>query len=169
MIIGGVAVIAAGVPRQTIDIDATIRGRDSNLEAVAATFERHGITPRISDALQFARERQVLLLRHDASGVTMEVSFAWLPFEEEAILRAIESDMNGLTVRMGRPEDLIVYKATAWRDRDRSDIERLLILHLDTIDLERVRALIVDIATALDDRERIAAFDAIVARVRQAH
>jgi Nucleotidyltransferase of unknown function (DUF6036) len=169
MIIGGVAVIAAGVPRQTIDIDATVLGRDSNLEAVAATFERHGITPRISNALQFARERQVLLLRHDASGTTMEVSFAWLPFEEEAISRAIESDMNGLTVRMARPEDLIVYKATAWRDRDRSDIERLLVLHLDTIDFDRVRGLIVDIAAALDDRGRVAAFDAIVARVRQAH
>ncbi|MFL6247781.1 MAG: hypothetical protein ACJ74H_17285 [Thermoanaerobaculia bacterium] len=67
MIIGGVAVIAAGVPRQTVDIDATIRGRDSNLENVVAVFGQHGITPRISDALQFARERQVLLLRHDAT------------------------------------------------------------------------------------------------------
>jgi hypothetical protein len=33
MIIGGIAVIAAGVPRETIDIDATILGRTSNLES----------------------------------------------------------------------------------------------------------------------------------------
>jgi hypothetical protein len=74
MIIGGVAVIAAGVPRQTIDIDATVLGRTSDPAVIVATLARHGITPRIEDALQFARERQVLLLRHDASGVPIELS-----------------------------------------------------------------------------------------------
>jgi predicted nucleotidyltransferase len=72
--------------------------------------------------------------------VTIEVSFAWLPFEEEALSRAIPTDIGGTTVRLARPEDLIVYKAAAWRDRDRSDIERLLVLYLDVIDLDRVRA-----------------------------
>jgi hypothetical protein len=36
MIIGGVAVIAAGVPRQTIDIDAAVLGRGSDLVSVIA-------------------------------------------------------------------------------------------------------------------------------------
>jgi hypothetical protein len=166
MIIGGIAVIAAGVPRQTIDIDATVMGRGSDLDAIITVLERHGITPRISDARQFARERQVLLLRHDASGVTIEVSFGWLPFEEEALSRAIESNLEGLTIRLARPEDLIVYKAAAWRDRDRSDIERLLVLHADAIDLKRIRSLIVDISAALDDPSRVAAFDAMVSRAR---
>jgi len=101
MIIGGLAVIAAGVPRQTIDVDATVLGRMSDLVSVVATLARHGITPRIDDAIQFARERQVLLLRHDESGVTIEVSFAWLPFEEEALSRAIEATIEGTTVRIG--------------------------------------------------------------------
>lgn len=166
MIIGGVAVIAAGVPRQTIDIDATVRGRDSDIETVLAACAHHAIVPRISDALQFARERQVLLLVHEPSGVTMEVSFGWLPFEEEAIARAIEIDVEGLALRVARPEDLIVYKAAAWRDRDRSDIERLLVLHLSSIDLNRVRSLIADICAALDDPGRIDSFDELVARVR---
>jgi hypothetical protein len=85
MIIGGVAVIAAGVPRQTIDIDATVLGRGSELDGVLATLADHGIVPRISEARQFARERQLLLLQHEPTGVTIEVSFAWLPFEEEAL------------------------------------------------------------------------------------
>lgn len=164
MIIGGLAVIAAGVPRQTIDIDATILGRESDPEAVVETLARHGITPRIDDALQFAQERQVLLMQHASSGLTMEISFAWLPFEEEALARAVEVDLEGVRARIAIPEDLVVYKAAAWRDRDRSDIERLLVLHLDTIDLERVRALVAAIAAALDDPQRVAAFDAIVAR-----
>jgi len=168
MIIGGVAVIASGVPRQTVDIDATILGRTVRLEAVVDTFARYGITPRIPAALEFARARQVLLLRHDPTGVTMEVSFAWLPFEEEALARAREIDIEGFHVRIAIPEDLIVYKAAAWRDRDVSDIERLLALYIGQIDLDRVRNLVRDIGAALDDPERIDAFDALVTRVRRA-
>lgn len=168
MIIGGIAVIAAGVPRQTIDVDATVLGRGTTVEEVVAAFAHQGISPRISNALEFARERQVLLLKHDATGVTAEVSFAWLPFEEEALARATEIDLSGQIVRVAIPEDLIVYKAAAWRDRDKSDIERLLSLHLEAIDLPRVRALIVEISAALDDPARVNAFDAIVARVRRA-
>lgn len=166
MIIGGVAVIAAGVPRQTIDIDATLLGRKTQIESVLDAFAHNKITPRIEDAIEFARERQVLLLRHESSGVTIEVTFAWLPFEEEALSRATETEFSGAAIRVATPEDLIVYKAAAWRDRDRSDIERLLALHLDHIDLPRVRKLIEEIATALDDRDRIEAFNQIVERVR---
>jgi hypothetical protein len=164
MIIGGIAVIAAGVPRETIDIDATILGRTSDLEFVLDALARQQIVPRVADAIQFARERQLLLLRHEPSGVTMEISFAWLPFEEEALSRAVMTDFFGVSLRVAIPEDLIVYKATAWRDRDRSDIERLLTLHGDQIDLERVRRLVVEISAALDDPKRVAAFDAIVER-----
>lgn len=168
MIIGGIAVIAAGVPRQTIDVDATVLGREAPLEDVVAALARQGISPRISNALEFARERQVLLLVHDATGVKIEVSFAWLPFEEEALALANEIEVSGQRIRVARPEDLIVYKTAAWRDRDKSDIERLLSLYFEAIDLQRVRALIVEISAALDDPARVDAFDAIVARVRRA-
>lgn len=167
MIIGGIAVIAAGVPRETVDIDATVLGRAATVDDTVAALARHGISPRVSDAIQFARERQVLLLRHEASGVTMELSFAWFPFEEEALSRALEATVENVAVRLARPEDLIVYKAAAWRDRDRSDIERLLILYVDEIDLDRVRALIGDIGAALDDPQRLAHFDVMVERAKQ--
>lgn len=168
MIIGGIAVIAAGVPRETVDIDAAILGRDVTAERVIAILGRHDITPRIDDALSFVRDRQVLLLRHEPTGVTIEISFAWLPFEEEALARAIETDVEGMKVRLATPEDLIVYKTTAWRDRDRSDIERLFVLHFDEIDLDRVRALVREISAVLDDPERIVEFDRIVERARRA-
>lgn len=168
MVIGGVAVIAAGVPRETIDVDAAVLGRVSDLDSLLAALARNGIVPRIDEARQFARERQVLLLRHDESGVTLEISFAWLPFEEAALARAQMLDVDGLLVPVAQPEDLLVYKATAWRDRDRSDIERLLVLHHASIDLTRVRSLIADIAQVLDDPGRVAAFDAMVARAKAA-
>jgi hypothetical protein len=166
MIIGGIAVIAAGVPRETVDIDATVLGRSATLDDTVAALSRHGITPRVDDAIQFARERQVLLLRH-VSGVTMELSFAWFPFEEEALSHALQATVQSVSVRLARPEDLIIYKAAAWRDRDRSDIERLLVLHIDEIDLDRVRTLVGEITAALGEPNRLQVLDEMIARARR--
>src|SRR5260221_5229532 len=98
----------------------------------------------------------------------MEISFAWLPFEEQALSRAIVCDFSGVFLRVARAEDLIVYKAAAWRDRDRSDIERLLVLHLGEIDIMRVRGLVEEIGSALDDPNRVDAFDRMVTQARKA-
>ncbi|MFW6012464.1 MAG: hypothetical protein ACOC92_02005, partial [bacterium] len=62
------------------------------------------------------------------------------------------------------PEDLIVYKAVAWRDRDKEDIERLLLLHAEQVDLARVRELVAQFATALDEPERLEQFETLVRR-----
>jgi hypothetical protein len=167
MIIGGVAVIAAGVPRETIDLDATILGRAAELDSTIRALAKHEIVPRVPNAVALARNSQVLLLRHEPTGITMEVSFAWLPFEEEALSRARAIEIYGVTVPVARPEDLIVYKVAAWRDRDRTDVERLLVLHLPQIDIDRVRDLVRQIALALEDPKRIDQFEAAVTRAEQ--
>ena len=164
MIIGGIAVIARGVPRQTIDIDATIWGAPIEIGRLVKRLEEHEIIGRISDAEDFARSRQVLLLRHAPTGVPMEVSLAWLPFEKEALDRATEVDFSGVRIAVAQPEDLVVYKAVAWRDRDKSDIERLLTLHSAGIDIDRVRGLVRDFARALDEPEREEEFESLLRR-----
>jgi hypothetical protein len=154
MIIGGIAVIAYGVPRQTIDIDATVSAARTNLNELVELFAKHDIQPRIEHALRFAQERQVLLLTHVPSGVPLDVSLAWLPFEEEALGRARRIDFGGVWISVASPGDLIVYKAIAWRERDRTDIERLLISRFDEIDLDYVRARVREFAEVIEDPER---------------
>jgi hypothetical protein len=85
MLIGGISVIARGVPRTTRDVDATVSAETRQVDAVLRTFDKHELTPRIDDARAFAEANQVLLLRHEPSGVDVDVSLAWLPFELEAI------------------------------------------------------------------------------------
>lgn len=167
MIIGGIAVIAHGVPRHTDDVDATIRAEGLDLDQLFAALEREHIVPRIPDAEEFARTRQVLLLRHEQTDIEMEVSLAWLPFELEALSRAKRVDLGDTTALVALPEDLLVYKAVAFRERDRGDIERLLELHSADIDLERVTTIVKQFAEALDEPERATAFDELVRRVRQ--
>lgn len=164
MIIGGIAVIARGVPRQTIDIDAAVLGRAVSLEDLFAALGGHGIVPRIPDAEEFARRQQVLLLKHQPTATTLEVSLAWLPFEEEAIGRSSPVAFRGIEVPVVQAQDLIVYKAVAWRDRDKADIERLLLLHGDELDLAFIRDMVRQFAEALEEPARIAEFEELVSR-----
>lgn len=165
MIIGGVAVIASGVPRSTEDIDLTVQGRSSDPERIFEAFARHGIVPRIESALEFAQARQVLLAIHETSGVSVDASLAWLPFEEEAIGSSKVRDYAGLRIRIPRPEDLFIYKMVASRPRDLEDAEKLLLLYGREIDLDRVRDLLRQFSEVLEDTSRLDAFEKLVRKV----
>lgn len=65
---------------------------------------------------------------------------------------------------MASPQDLIIYKAVAWRERDRTDIERLLLRHAKRIDLAEVRSTVAEFARALEAPERVVEFDQLVDR-----
>jgi hypothetical protein len=151
--IGGVAVIAAGVTRYTADIDATVSGAATKLEGVLPTLGRFGIVPRVPDALAFARERQVFLLKHAPTGVDLDVSLAWLPFEEEAIARSEDKDFGGERIRAARPENLVVYKMVAGRAQDMADVSSLLLLYGSRLDIGRIRRLVREFAEALESPE----------------
>lgn len=165
MVIGGVAIVARGVARLTDDVDATVIGAEFDLDAAITVFARHGITPRIDDAARFARQSQVLLLRHVPSDTPLDLSLAWLPFEVDAIERAERLDLNGVDAPVATVEDLLVYKAIAWRPRDRDDIARLMAAG-HTIDLVRVQATVDLLAEALEEPERAVRFAALVGRPR---
>ena len=98
MIIGGIGVIARGFPRATRDVDLTVEGGKLELEALIERLASHELTPRIDDAVKFATENQVVLLRHAPSGVDVDLSIAWLPFELDALARASSVDVGVLRV-----------------------------------------------------------------------
>ena len=161
MVIGGIAVIARGVPRQTIDIDATVAGDGLDMARLIDTLKQHGIAARIPNAAEFARQRQVLLMRHLPTGTPLDLSLAWLPFEAEALGRATAVDFGGVQIPVVSVDDLIVLKAVAWRTRDRGDIERLLALHRMTVDISWIRDTVRQFYDVLDEPERLAEFDAL--------
>ena len=162
MIIGGVAVIAHGVPRYTADVDATVTAPEEPLERIFSVFAQHRIVPRLGDALAFARDHHVMLLRHEPSGVDLDVSLAWLPFERDAIGRSELIDYAGVPIRISRPDDLVIYKLVAARPRDLDDVERLLLLHGPALDLRRIVATVREFADALEDPGRLDALERLL-------
>lgn len=166
MIIGGVAVIALGVPRYTADVDATILGRTSLPEQILAVFAHHGIGPRIESVLEFARSRQVILALHEPSGISVDATLGWLPFEEEAIQASQIRDYAGVEIRVPRPEDLVIYKLVAARPQDIEDAKALLALYKSEINLKRVRDLIGQFSGALQDTSRLEILEKLIQKTK---
>ena len=164
MIIGGLAAIARGVVRHTDDADATVWSVDLDLPRLLATLSRRGIVGRITDVEAFAAESQVLLLVHEPTGVPMDITLAWLPFERAALSRAEIVSVAGIHIPIATAQDLIIYKTVAWRDRDKRDVEDLLRLHRGKVDLEYVRETIDAFAQAIDEPERASELEALIAR-----
>ena len=156
--------IARGVQRLTRDIDVAIAGADGSVPALAAELQDHGIVPRIADAVAFAQENQVLLMRHQATAVDIDVSLAWLPFELEALAAASPESLAGVRIAIAQPEDLIIFKAVAWRPQDQQDVERLVALYGSRIDLQRIRRHVRELGEALEV-DRLRDLDALFARV----
>src|SRR6187399_966028 len=82
-VIGGVAASLLGRPRVTKDVDRVALAGDSELARMLSLAKQHGITPRASDAVDFAKVSRVLLIRHEPSGIEIDLSLARLQFERE--------------------------------------------------------------------------------------
>lgn len=154
-VIGGLAVIARGVPRFTEDIDVTVVAVNLNLPDMLVALRREKIVPRIGDWKDLVEQAQILLLVHRPTGIAIDLSLAWLPFEEEAVQAAESVAFGRGTVRAVRAEDLVIYKLIANRPQDLSDVERLLLLWRERIDLGRVRRVLTELAEHLEGPDRL--------------
>lgn len=149
VVIGGVAVSLLGNPRTTVDVDAVLLSEGIDLEQLLTIAAAAGLAPRIADAETFARRNRILLLRHVETGVPVDLSLAFLPFEVEMVERALVAHVAGLAVRIPTPEDLIIMKAVAHRPRDLDDISYIVETHPD-LDRERIRFWVEQFAEALE-------------------
>jgi hypothetical protein len=152
LIIGGLAVALLARPRATRDIDALVLVAEDRWSAFLDAGSKFGFIPRQADTLAFAHEARVLLLRHQPTGIDVDVSLGCLPFEEEAVKRSVAVQVAGVSVPLPTPEDLVIMKAVAHRDRDRQDIEGILVAH-PNLDVHRVRRWVRAFAAALETPE----------------
>jgi hypothetical protein len=165
-VIGGVAAALLGRPRVTRDIDALVLLDEAEWETFLGKGKRFGFVPRLSDAVAFARQARVLLVRHEASGIDIDIAFGILPFEEEAVKRTVWHDVSGVWVPLPLPEDLLIMKAIAHRPRDMADIEAILDAQ-PRLDLRRVRRWLREFSTALETPALLHDFNLLVARRRK--
>jgi predicted nucleotidyltransferase len=149
VIIGGIAASLLGQPRLTVDLDAVILLGINDLPKLIEVAADEGMTARIPDAEAFARKNRVLLLKHNRSGINIDISLGILPFESEMVERGQEIYLGSLHVRLPTPEDLIIMKAVAHRSKDLTDIQAIAAIH-PNLDKERIRFWVEQFGVALE-------------------
>ena len=149
VIIGGVAASVLGTPRFTADVDIVLLLSVNHLPKLLEVAAELGLVPRIADAEQFARRNRVLLLRHEESGISVDVSLGMLPFEEEVVARSSVHPIGNIELRLPTPEDLIILKAVAHRPKDLLDISEIFKSHPD-LDRARIERWVQEFAAALE-------------------
>ena len=94
-IIGGVAASIWGRPRTTRDVDVAVILDEDKWPVLFQAGQQCGFEPRLSDALEFAAQSRVLLMRHVASGIDVDLTFGILAFEHQMLKRAVSFQLNG--------------------------------------------------------------------------
>jgi hypothetical protein len=136
--IGGVAASLLGQPRLTADADAMFLLSINNISGLLNRALEEGLIPRLPDVEEFARRHRVVLLRHEESGIDVDISLGFLPFEVEAVERSQMHKVGLASIRLPTPEDLIILKTVAHRPKDMLDIQAIVANHSD-LDRGRIR------------------------------
>ena len=160
VLIGGIAASLLGRPRVTRDVDVLVLVAESEWQDFLTAGQAYGFEPRRTNAIEFARTARVLLMRHEPSGIDVDIVFGALRFEEETIQRSVWVDIGDVRAPLPSPEDLIIMKAVAHRSRDLIDIASILEAHPE-VDTTRIRRWVREFADTLaapelyDELERL--------------
>jgi hypothetical protein len=162
-IIGGVAVIAHGFARLTVDIDASLAAEPNQIVHLLRMASRFSLRPRIPDAEAFARENLVVLLEHAPTKTPIDVSLALQPFEIEAARSAEVVNFAGVSIRVPSLTALLVYKMLAARPQDLQDAAALIAAKRP-FDRERVEELLAEFDSILDS-DRLGEFKRLLSNL----
>jgi hypothetical protein len=151
-LIGGLAVLRWGEPRETVDVDLTlVTGLRDEDRLVRRLLEQY--RPRIPNAAEFAIARRVLLVENEV-GVGLDIALAGMPFEEKLVERATTFTFPpDVPLRTCSAEDLIVLKAFAARPRDWTDVEGVIVRQADHLDWAYIRAELVPLLELKEEPE----------------
>ncbi len=163
-LIGAQAVIVHGAPRLTGDIDVTVHLGEIGSARLLAELVAGGFTVRVDDPLAFADATRVLPLWHAPSGYGVDVLLGSPGVDELFLGRAVERNVEGLSIRVVSAADLIAMKLLAGRPKDIEDVVGVLSAQGAELDLATVRSTLRMFEGALDRRDLLPALDAARAR-----
>ncbi len=102
-------------------------------------------------------------MRHETTGVAIDISLGALEYEEDLIGRTRTVQKDRLKIPVASPEDMIVLKIIAQRKQDLADIENILDAQ-DEVDVLLVRRIVQDFAGILERPDIIDDLELLLAR-----
>jgi hypothetical protein len=165
-VFGAQAALLWGRPRLTADVDVTIDPAGRPTAAILDILNQHGFTLRVEGTAEFIAVTRVLPLDHPRSGMALDLVLSGPGLEDVFHDRAIRVDVNGVAVPFISPEDLIVTKVLAGRQKDLEDIRGVLDERGASLDLDHVRTMLQAVERALGQSDLRPMLEAEVARWR---
>jgi predicted nucleotidyltransferase len=132
-IMGGIAARVLGIPRPTYDVDFTLAVSRDLLPDLFDAAENAGYHVPVayrSGWIDTVANMPIVKLgmQLGTQGIDIDVFLAESEFQESLLARRSQHDIGSRLVWLVSPEDLIVLKALANRDRDRGDIQDVLFM-----------------------------------------
>mgnify|MGYP005855180963 CR=1 FL=1 len=169
-VFGAQAVVAAGVPRLTADIDVTVEVPAGGSRALLAALARHGVEPRDigEDLDEFVAETRVIPAVHAASGLPVDIVLAGPGLEEEMLARARARTVGRRKIPFIDVADLLCLKVLAGREKDLAAVRARLRAAPADLDPRVARERLARLAALLEDDALLAAFDGLAREVARA-
>jgi len=149
LVIGGLAVVVVGEPRLTGDVDVVVFAPRTEAEGLIPAAQRAGF--EVDARVEQERLRRTGTLRFRWHRFQLDIILASLPFEETAWTRSVRKRLFGRLVRLPTPEDLILFKVLAGRDKDMLDAIGVVRRHGDRLDVRYLRATLRPICDLAED------------------
>ena len=138
MLIGGQAVLLHGQPRLTEDIDITLGVSPEALPTVLDACHDADLIILPEDPKTFVVDTFVLPGRDPASSIRIDLIFSDLPYERQAIERAVMVDLSGVPIPFATAEDLGLHKLFSGRPRDLEDIRGVVTIRGKDLDWDYI-------------------------------
>ena len=131
VVMGGIAVRVYGIPRATYDLDFTLSLPRTELPRLYDLMEAKGYTvPESYRQGWVDKVAEMPLVKCkvylDGRGIDLDFFLAESTYQASVMQRRRREQVNGCSVWLVSPEDLILLKLIANRDRDRADIGDVL-------------------------------------------
>jgi hypothetical protein len=167
-VFGAQAVIAAGAPRLTEDVDVTVEVPRGGAMRVVKALAKHGIRLRdVGDVDTFIARTRVIPAVHVKTAMPVDVVLAGEGLEMEMLGRAQKRRLGKLQIPFVANEDLIALKILAGREKDLEDVRTLSRGDAHGIDWKVARARVALLGAALDDSTMVETFDALVGKKKK--
>jgi len=166
LVVGGLAVVVVGEPRTTADADAIVFVSPSEADALIRRAAEAGFDVR----QDVERERLATTgtMRFRKGRFQIDLITASLPFEEVAYQRASVHELFGIRLSFPSPEDLILLKVLAGRDKDMLDAAGVARRHAGRLDIPYLEETLRPICEIAEDTAPWVRLQRVLAIVRAA-
>ena len=130
LLVGAYAMAVHGYPRATMDMDLWVMPTEGNAEAVVRALRRFGAYLQDLGVPDLVRNDTVFQIGAPPRRIDIITGADGLQFEE-AYSRSVDSDIDGIQVRVLSIDDLIKNKTAVGRSKDIVDVEALKRLKTD--------------------------------------